>query len=134
MGVAAISHGGKAVSLLGVDGEWSAGSVGSESDRDGDAPFGADIELEGLIALDEGFVALGSDYTNFTSQSGGTVAVAYWSDDGLTWQRMDLDTPGGDNGRIRDAARLGGTLIGIGFTTADGISYGATWVLGADAG
>jgi hypothetical protein len=47
---------------------------------------------------------------------------------------MDLETLGGENGRIRGAALLGRRLIGIGFTTDDEVTCGATWVLGADAG
>ena len=132
LGTVAISHSAKAVSMLGDGGEWTVGSV--EASLDPELPFGADIELDGVLALDDGFVAMGSDYTNFSSETGGTVAVAYWSSDGLTWQRMNLEPFGGTNGRIRDAAQLHDSLIGIGFTASDGLSHGATWLLGANSG
>lgn len=137
LGTAAISHGGRAVSLLGAEGEWSPSYVGSGLDWDyDDAPFANDveaIECVGLIALDEGLIAVGTDYRDWTWEAGGTAAAAYYSVDAATWHRMNLELHGFENSRLSDAARLGDVLIGLGFNVDDGIVNGVTWVLDADA-
>jgi hypothetical protein len=77
-----------------------------------DVAWPDDVRILGIAASGSGWLATGATGIDTATHEGGVSAGAIWtSPDAVTWEKAEVDKPGGSIGGVR---RVGGALLAVG--------------------